>query len=366
MSTKNEGQWYDEILDRMLSAALEKGLDTRESSVSYQLYAPVALELAAGYVAGELAEDNAFVDTADLSHLILKAQERGLAYLDAMPVRLEIQAEAAGDIPIGERFSDSNGTIYAVSSALGDGAYEVTAETAGALALPESGDSLAYLGYRSSVLSATVTRVTDSGRDAETADQLRTRYYESLNALPFGGNAADYRDRTLSLPGVGGVQVRRAWNGAGTVKLLLLGSGGTIPDAKTVQAVQAYFDPLTPEGQHTGEGAAPVGHEVTAQAVLSETVSVETHLALEEGTEVETVRPAAEEALRAYFAEVAGAWAKNGKGVLRVGRVESALSSIPGVLESYDTLLGGAGASRVYAEDTVPVLGEVTLFAVSV
>ena len=361
MGKKNEGQWYDEILERMLSAALEKGLDIRESSVSYQLYAPVAAELAACYVQGELADDNSFVDTADLAHLILRAKERGVDVLDAQSAKLQAEIVAEGAVPTGERFSDGQGHIYVVTADEGEGLYELTSEEAGVFSLPEPGEALSYLGYRCTVKSAAVQQVTDGGRNAETADQLRARYYESLRALPFGGNGAEYRERALSLPGVGGVRVKRTWNGAGTVKLLLLGSGGVLPDEQTVQAVQEYFDPIAQDGSRPGTGAAPIGHEVTVTAADGETVSVKTYLATEEGVSPASLQGAAAQALQAYFAEVAQTWAKNEKAVLRVGRVESALASIPGVLEAYDTLLNGEGASRLYDGDAVPVLGEVEL-----
>lgn len=353
----SEGALYDEILGRMLRLADENGLDTRESSISYAMMAPVAQELAAAYLRMYEMRENAFVDTADLQALILKAEERGMTYHEAGYAVLRAEIQAASPVPAGERFSVAN-MVFSVIGAIENATYELRCESAGEVA-DLSGEAMLYLGYAVSVQSAVVTSMVDFGSEAETAEQLRQRYYEDLDAAPFGGNVADYRQKTLSVPGVGGVQVRRAAFGAGTVGLVLVGEDYGVPDADVVTAVQNLFDPIV-DGEHTGDGLAPFDHVVTALAATGTTVQVATRIEYETGYDFAAVQQEITQVLNEYFMTVAEEWANTGKGVLRIGRIESALSTVDGILEACDTLLNGEGKNLVFDSDSIPVLGEVS------
>lgn len=45
------------------------------------------------------------------------------------------------------------------------------------------------------------------GEDDEDVESLRERYFSSFNAQQFGGNQADYINKTISISGVGSVKV---------------------------------------------------------------------------------------------------------------------------------------------------------------
>ena len=51
------------------------------------------------------------------------------------------------------------------------------------------------------------------GADEEETETFRQRYVDSLTSQAFGGNQADYKEKVLSLPGVGAVKVFPVWNG---------------------------------------------------------------------------------------------------------------------------------------------------------
>lgn len=353
----SEGALYDEILGRMLRQADENGLDTRESSISYAMMAPVAQELAASYLRMYEMRENAYVDTADLQALILKAEERGLVYREAGYAVLRAEIQTDSPLSVGERFSVGN-MVFSVIGAVDETTYELRCESAGEVA-DLSGEAMLYLGYAVSVQSAVVTGMVDFGSEAETADQLRQRYYEDLNAAPFGGNVADYRQKTLTVPGVGGVQVRRAAYGAGTVGLVLVDENFGVPAAETVTAVQNLFDPIV-DGEHTGGGLAPFDHVVTAMAAEGTPVLVATRIDYETGYDFAAVQQEITQVLNEYFMAVAEDWANTGKGVLRIGKIESALSTVDGILEAYDTLLNGNEKNLTFEADSIPVLGEVS------
>ena len=78
--------------------------------------------------------------------------------------------------------------------------------------------------------SATVVELLIPGQDEESTESLRAKYFYSVNNIPFGGNTADYKKIVNEYDGVGACKVVPVWNGAGTVKIILLDSGFGAPD----------------------------------------------------------------------------------------------------------------------------------------
>lgn len=94
-------------------------------------------------------------------------------------------------------------------------------------------------------------------------ERFRRRYFDSLNSQAFGGNIADYREKVNGISGVGGVKVYPAWNGGGTVKLVIIGSDYGVPSDELIRAVKDTIDPEVDAGK--GYGLAPIGHVVTVE-----------------------------------------------------------------------------------------------------
>ena len=60
-----------------------------------------------------------------------------------------------------------------------------------------------------------------------------------------------------------------------------------------------------------------------------------------------------------YFASLCKAWAENGKAVVRIGKIESVLSSVNGIVDAYDTTINGKTSNIEFSGDYIPVLGTV-------
>ena len=109
-----ENKTPETILSDMLSG-ISQSYDTREGSVIYTALAPFAQELSALYGALDDILSNTFVDTADLAHLILRAKERGLTYIDATKAIVDVTLTfdtGADDIAVGDRFFTADGVVY--------------------------------------------------------------------------------------------------------------------------------------------------------------------------------------------------------------------------------------------------------------
>ena len=86
--------------------------------------------------------------------------------------------------------------------------YILECETAGSIGNIKVNSLLVYDGA-ADLKSVKVTRVVNYGRGAETADELRTRYFESFGGLAFAGNKSMYREKMLEVSGVGGCRAIR-------------------------------------------------------------------------------------------------------------------------------------------------------------
>ncbi|WP_199898987.1 baseplate J/gp47 family protein, partial [Paenibacillus popilliae] len=142
--------------------------------------------------------DRAFPDTAADIDLTNKAKERSVFRLPATAaVRKGIFTGTDGkglDVPLGSRFSGGD-VNYVASERIDAGVFRLTAEELGSIGNEYAG-ILFPIDYIGGLASATLTDVLIYGEDEETDESLRERYYESLRALAFGGNVADYRAKT--------------------------------------------------------------------------------------------------------------------------------------------------------------------------
>lgn len=349
------------VFDELISE-IPNSLDKREGAVIHTILAPVAKKLADTENANTAAYENAYVDTAELEFLIRKAKERRIEYLDHTKAVIEAEIHLADDDMLegGESFfTADSGVRYIVTTLSDDGkVYQLECEEFGTIGNIESG-KLVFDGRGVTVISAEIIGVFSYGREAETADSLRNRYYDSFDALAFGGNKADYKEKCLSVSGIGGVQVRRAWNGGGTVKLVLVSSDYSSVSDDVVSDVQNLFDPII-DGVHTGEGIySIIGHEVTACSAEETKINVISTIELEEGLAFSDIVDDIKEALKEYFSMSCHSWADNGKAVVRIGRIESVLTSVSGVVDAYDTTLNGTPSNIIFDGDNIPVIGTV-------
>lgn len=352
-------QTFETIMARCL-ARVGAGLDKREGSVIYDAVAPLAAELAEFYSLQSAEMDRAFPDTAAGTDLTNKAKERGIFRLAAtQAVRKGIFTDAEGaamEIPAESRFS-GGAVNYVAGERIADGAYRLTCETAGEIGNAYTG-VLFPIDHIDGLGSATLADVLIHGEDEEDDDTLRARYIASFAGMAFAGNVADYKAKVSALPGVGGAKVYRAWNGGGTVKLVVTTSAGGVPSQELVASVQTAIDPEGYQGE--GKGLAPIDHCVTVAGVTGCTVAVSAKLTFQDGYTWAGLKSAVEAAIQGYLDEVIAAWADDAASVVRVGHVEARILGVNGVLDAAETKLNGTAANLTLQADQIPILGEVS------
>ena len=343
---------FEFLLDRMLSR-VPKDIDKREGSVIYDALAPAAAELAQMYIDLDVILRETFADTASRQYLILRAKERGLKPYEA--AKAVGRGEFNKDIPIGSRFN-IDGFNFAAVRKLADGehAYALECETAG----EEPNHCLGRLTPINTInglAKAELTEILIPGEDEEPTEDFRKRYMASFKSEAFGGNRADYKEKVNAVQGVGGVKVYRAWNGGGTVKLVIVDSAFKKPSDELVGKVQEEVDPVSGEGL----GIAPIDHIVTVSAADEELINIETDITYSEGWSFEDMKPYIEETVDKYLEELNGKWQETERAVVRISQIETRILDLEGVTDIGDTKINGSGSNYTAAETAVLKRGDI-------
>ncbi|MGN0133693.1 MAG: baseplate J/gp47 family protein, partial [Anaerotignum sp.] len=198
------------------------------------------------------------------------------------------------------------------------------------------------------------------GEDEEGDEELRKRYFASFDADAFGGNIADYQRKVTALQNVGGVKVYPAWDGGGTVKLVIIDQGWRSPTETELAELQKEIDP---ERRGDGYGIAPIGHQVTVEGVKEVTCSITMGISLAEGAVQETVLADIRSRFEVYFEELRKSWAESGYLTVRISYLESRALEADGVVDISDCMVNGSGGNTVLQADEIPILGEIGVTA---
>lgn len=343
---------FESLLKEKLAQVSSK-LDTRESSVLYNALAPNTAETIQMYIALKMLENRTYADTAAGEDLTKRCAERGVIRKAA--TKAILKAEFNTDIPLGSRFSGEE-LNYTTVEKINNGVYKLECETAG-----EAGNSyfgtLIPIDYIKGLKKAELTQLLIPAEDEEADESLRKRYFTGFDSQAFGGNKADYQEKTNSIAGVGGTKVYPVWNGGGTVKLTIIDSAFNVPSTELLNIVQTTMDPV--QNQGTGQGLAPIGHVVTVTGVAAATVNISSNITLKTGYVWEDVENYIKTSAEEYLLELRKTWQDSDGITVRIAYIESRILNITGVEDIKDTLLNGTGENLVLSADEVPILGEV-------
>ena len=349
---------YNAILQRML-AQVPDHIDRREGSIIYDALAPTAYALAGqnfmlGYLTNLLFGDTATGDWLDRVvgdfGLTREAATNSVRQIDCV--------NSTGTpfvVPTGTRFAIEELT-FKITEEIMEGSYKVVCEQVGTQGNCYSGailplDNISGLG--AAVLLAEPLIV---ARDEETDDDLRTRFYLSVRQTPFGGNKADYREKTLAIDGVGACVVFGAADGmgAGKVGLMIGDEEGNRASETLVEEVQALYGTA-------GNGLAPIGHTVMVATCVDLVVNVAATLILKSGSSMAIVQPLVKVAINNYLENISF-----DAGVVFYAKlVAEILGAHEAILDVSSVTINGSAAnivlSKTFENYQVPVVGTITV-----
>lgn len=357
---------YENLMDEALDR-VDDEFDKRAGSMVWNGNAPCLAEMAQIYLALDFVFTATYISTAPREYLIKRAADRSIFPKEA--TKAILKAKTNVQIPVGTRFSleELNYTVIEQLEKT-DEAFEclIECDTAGVVGSNHSGQ-LIPIDYVDGLTEAETDGVYSPGTDDEDTEVFRARVIESLRSIAFGGNIADYKNKALSFNGIGQVRVVPIWNGAGTVKLILMSTDvekPTVDEAK-IKDVKEAIDPEENEGK--GYGLAPIGHTVTVESVEQEEINVELTVTLKSGTDVDTVKSLIESQINEYFSSLSEKWQDGGDTVVRVAYLQYLiLDKIQSVTDITKTLIGDdegnyAEGNYTVSANKLPKLGTLTV-----
>lgn len=345
-----EDKTYEALLQEKLST-IASSIDKREGSIIFDALAPNSLESAMIYTAMDSILNETFADTASRDYLILRCRERGIVPIAATPA--VAIAEFNMDVPIGSRFSCEQYN-WVTTEKINTGKYYMKCETAGA-------DPNGFIGllipinYIEGLTNAEIKSIVINGEDEEDTENLRRRYFNSFDNQSYGFNRGQYIAVTEALQGVGGCKPYRAWNGPGTVKLVITDSNYMPPSDELVEFVQTVIDPTQNHGE--GIGLAPIDHEVTVIGAAGTEINIETSLTFTPDWDYEKCSSYIENALDSFYYELNSSWSKENGLLIRISQIESRLLALPGIVDISNTTLNNTASNLLLDTDAVAVRG---------
>ncbi|MEA4955757.1 MAG: baseplate J/gp47 family protein [Pseudoflavonifractor sp.] len=346
---------FDDVTPESLRAAILANLadtwQTREGSFAANLAAPAAMELWKFYQALSGMVGMFYVDESSGGYIDLAAGTFGLTRKAGVnaAASMTFTGTAGTVIPAGTAFLTEGGVEFDLLEAVTLDAAGAGAGTARAAEAGESGNvsagSLTRMIVTISGLNSWTNGAASGGVDAESDADLCRRYYNRLQTPATSGNAYHYRKWALEVSGVGDVKVFPLWNGAGTVKVLLVG-----PDKAPVESG------VVSAAKNNIESQRPIGADVTVASAQGVTVAVAAAVTLDGSVSAAGVQTAFAAALEEYLKSVAFSG-----GAVLYNRIAFLLLSVSGVTDYTALTVNGGTANVALTDDQVPVLGAVTV-----
>ncbi|MTI65173.1 MAG: hypothetical protein FH753_01035 [Firmicutes bacterium] len=204
------------------------------------------------------------------------------------------------------------------------------------------------------------------GFEAESDSSLRERYYTELQKPATSGNKYHYRNWTNAVAGVGDARVFPLWNGAGTVKVLIIDSNKQPATQTLIDEVQKNIDPKGEYDSETdtwskwgqGYGKAPIGAYTTVTSATGLNIDVDVDVDLANGYTIEEVKINIKNSIAEYLKEIAFDEQITYVSYAKVGAL---ILSADGVLDYTNLTVNNGTDNITIGEEEVAIVGNVVV-----
>lgn len=180
-----------------------------------------------------------------------------------------------------------------------------------------------------------------NGYDAETDDELRSRYYEKLQRPAKAGNKYHYEQWAKEVIGVGGVKVIPRWNGPLTVKVIIIDSNGQPASQELIDNVFNHI-----------EEEKPFGADVTVVSANPIVINISVNLILADGYTEELAKENISKNISEYLKSIAFK-----TDYVSYAQIGSIILETEGVLDYSDLQVNGRTANIPIQDEEVAVMG---------
>jgi uncharacterized phage protein gp47/JayE len=349
-----EDQTYEEILQRMLDR-LPVDIDKREGSVTYDMLAPAAAELAQAYIELQNVLDFGFMNTAYGEYIDLRAEELGIYRKEATQSNgyLHFTGRPGTEVPKDTKVSTTSvQPVFFLTQAtlildeLGAGIVYAKAEEGGKKGNIALNKITLVHGDLNSLIQVNNPVGFEGGTDNETDDDLIERYSERVQRPIASGNINDYLVWAREVEGVGEAKCYPLWNGNGTVKIVITDSNRRTPTQDIIDRTILHI-----------EEERPVGALVTVVGAAELAINLSALMTLEPGKTLADAELEIIEKVDYYLSQIA--FEDN---IVRYNYIAALVLQCDSVIDYTDLLVNGLEDTNILVGDEeIPVRGMVSL-----
>ena len=347
-----EVQTRQDVLKRLLQdfkTIDTNGMSTHEGTFVFDTLSANAVEFEKSYAEMQLILDAAFPQTSWGQYLTMHAEAHGVIRKKATKskVLLKLTGVEGTIVPIGITVATVEGKLFkTIESVTIGNTGDVTVKA-------ESED----IGKDSNVNANTITEIVTTldglksvineeasydGFDEENDKDLLQRFLFKVRQPAISGNVYHYMQWAQSVNGVGKVKVLPLWNGAGTVKVLLVDVNNEVANASLLDRVKAVI-----------AKEAPIGATVTVTTPTIMDVTISFRVTKGNANNEAVKRILNEEFKRQTFSMNYISYANIGKALLANAETR--------IIDYSDLRVNGGTANINIIDDQLPRVSEVTI-----
>ena len=287
-------QDYDVIKNRMLNN-LDYDIDKREGSFINDMYSPIAIEFAKTYMEMDNVHSIMFVESAFGEDLDRKVYEFGVPRKQGERARGTIKFKGADKtlVPRNMQVCTDGGFKYLTISQgyIVDGEVDILVEAEEVGEIYNIEANTKWDLPMDIVVEELVNEADfEGGIDIEGDEDLRVRFFDTIQNVRTSGNKNDYEYWAKEVPGVFNADVYPLHSGAGTVKVVASGEGRLPLSSEILENCRNYI-----------LDSAPIGATVTVITTSLFNVTINTVLTIDEEYDEENVKTEVEKAIRDYI-----------------------------------------------------------------
>lgn len=332
-----------------LIAKVSENYDKRPGSFVYDTLAPVASELDIIKQALEIASGKLLMENLSGLELEKRIEEvTGLTRKPGVKSSGQILLFGTGLVNAGDIIETPSGIqaqALEAKTITGSGIVNAEVLVAGTSGNVPANQFTVIPTTIPGITSATNTAAFYGGIDIETDEALLRRYNRRIKEPPASGNESFYIDLATQIPGIDDARVFRAWNGGGTVKVVVISPDKRSPSASIVSQADALI-----------QSNATIGATVTVVGATEVMISLSATLVLKSGgaldNAISQIRLAEADYLRSLaFADT----------IVRANRIGEAILSAGDVLDYSGLTINGSTGNIELQQDQVPVVGAINM-----
>ena len=343
---------YSKTVDEIQAEILSNIPDTYQKTIGHEMWD--FSRAVAGPISGLLSNQDVIYGKNDVDNLegdeLTKwvLQRKGIIRKLAAYATASLTVAGTFEIKAGDLFETTGGIQF---EAVEDGTsspVQVKCLTAGSVGNVPAGSITIMPVTIPGVTSVINDAAATGGYEQESDPDLRQRYYEACQAPATSGNIYHYKIWAKEITGVGDAKIFPLEGGDNTVTITIIDSNKQPASTELVAEVQEYIDPSS---AGIGAGQAPIGAYCTVEAATAKNIDISATITIASNYTFAQAYENAENAIKAYFAEIAFK-----QDFVSYAKIGNAIIASAGVYDYSDLLVNLGVVNIDLTTKEVPVL----------